>query len=54
MDGMAHPPHLAREGKRLRTEEMDPQVPVGLDPKEPIADGGEVGRLRNGVGAEVV
>jgi hypothetical protein len=53
-DGVAHPPHLAREGERLRAEEVDPQVLVGLDPLEPLADGGEDGRLCDGVGVEVV
>jgi hypothetical protein len=51
---MAHPPHLAREGEGLRAEEMDSQIPVGLDPQEPFIDGGEDGRLRDGVGVEVV
>jgi hypothetical protein len=53
-DGVAHPPHLAREGERLCAEEMDPQVLVGLDPQEPLIDGGEDGCLRDGVGVEVV
>jgi hypothetical protein len=51
---VVHLPHLAREGEGLHAEEMEPQVPVGLNPQESLADGGEDGCLRNGVGVEVV
>jgi hypothetical protein len=51
---VSHLPHLAAEREGLRGEEVEPQVPVGLDPQEPLADGGKDARLRNGVGIEVV
>jgi hypothetical protein len=51
---MAHLPHLARDGEGLCTEEMERQVPVGLNPKESLVDSGEDGRLSDGVGVEVV
>jgi hypothetical protein len=53
-DGMAHLPHLAREGEGLCTEEMEPQVPVGLNPQESLTDGREDGCLHDGIGVEVV
>jgi hypothetical protein len=51
---VAHLPHLAREGEGLRTEEMEPHDLVGLKPQESLADSGEDGRLRDGVGVEVM
>jgi hypothetical protein len=51
---VAHLPHLVEEREGLRTEEVEPQVPVGLNPQKPLAGGEEDGRLRNGVGVEVV
>jgi hypothetical protein len=51
---VAHLPHLTVEGEGLCTEEMEPQVPVGLNPEESLADGGEDGRLSDGVRVAVV
>ena len=42
---MAHLLHLAREGERLRPEEVEPQVPMGLDPQVPFSNDGEDGLL---------
>jgi len=33
---------------------VEPQIPVGSDPRIPLVDGDEDGRLRNGIGAKVV
>jgi hypothetical protein len=54
LDSMAHLLHLAREGERFRSEEVDPHVPVGLYPYVSFADGCEDGRLSDGVRVEVV
>jgi hypothetical protein len=43
-----------RRGKKLRGEEMGPQVPVGGNPQKPFANRREDGCLRDGVGAEIV
>jgi hypothetical protein len=43
-----------RQGKRLRGDEMDPQIPVGVNPQKTLANRREDGRLRNGVGVEIV
>jgi hypothetical protein len=42
------------EGEGLRPEEMEPQVLMGLNCQVPLADGGEDGRLSDGVRVEVV
>jgi hypothetical protein len=41
-------------GEQLRTEEVEPQVLVGLDPEEPLANRREDGHLGYGVGVEVM
>jgi hypothetical protein len=46
--------HVRRHGGELRGEEMGPQVPVGVNPQKPLANCHENGRLRDGVGVEVV
>jgi hypothetical protein len=43
-----------RQGKRLHGEEMGPQIPVGVNPQKTLANRREDGRLRNGVGVEIV
>jgi hypothetical protein len=43
-----------RRGKKLRGEEMGPQVPVGGDPQISFANRREDGCLRDGVGTEIV
>jgi hypothetical protein len=43
-----------RRGKKLRREEMGPQVPVGAIPKNPSQNRREDGCLRDGVGAEIM
>jgi hypothetical protein len=43
-----------RQGKRLRGEEMGPQIPVGVNPQESFANRREEGCLRDGVGVEIV
>jgi hypothetical protein len=45
-------PH--RRGKRLRGEEMGPQIPVGDNPQKPFANRREDGCLRDRVGVEIV
>jgi hypothetical protein len=45
-------PH--RQGKRLRGEEMGPQIPVGVNPQESFTTRREDGCLRDGVGVEIV
>lgn len=47
-------PSPRRLGEVLRIEEMKPEVPVGLDPQIPLADGGKDCRLRDGVRGEMV
>jgi hypothetical protein len=43
-----------RRGKKLRGEEMGPQVPVGGNPQISFANRREDGCLRDGVGTEIV
>jgi hypothetical protein len=43
-----------RQGKKLRGEEMGPQILVGVNPQKAFANRREDGRLRDGVGVEVV
>jgi hypothetical protein len=50
----ADPPFPRRQGKRLRGEEMGPQIPVGVNPQKSLANRREDGRLRDGVGVEIV
>jgi hypothetical protein len=61
LEGAATGPHRhvdlpfpRRQGKKLCGEEMDPQIPVGVNPQKTLANHHEDGRLRNGVGVEVV
>src|SRR5699024_7444040 len=42
------------QGKELRSEEMKPQIPVGVNPQKTLANRCEDGRLRNRVGVKVV
>ena len=48
----------ARRARRLsgmpRPEEMEPQLPMGSNPQIPLTDSDEDGRLRDGIGVEVV
>jgi hypothetical protein len=46
--------HVRRCGEEFSGEEMGPQVPVGVNPQKPLANRHENGRLRDGVGVEVV
>jgi hypothetical protein len=46
--------HVRRRDKELRGEEMGPQIPVGVNPQKPLANRHKNGRLRDGVGVEVV
>jgi hypothetical protein len=46
--------HVRRRGEELRGEDMGPQVPVGVNPQKPLANRCENGRLRYGVGVEVM
>jgi hypothetical protein len=50
----ANSPLPRRQGKRLRGEEMGPQIPVGVNPQKPFANRREDGCLRDGVGAEIM
>jgi hypothetical protein len=50
----ADPPFPRRQGKRLRGEEMGPQILVGVNPQKSFANRREDGHLRDGVGAEIV
>jgi hypothetical protein len=50
----ADSPFPRRQGKRLRGEEMGPQIPVGLNPQKPFANRREDGCLRDGDGVEIV
>ena len=43
-----------RLGSEPRLKEVEPQLPVGGNAQVPLADGDEDGRLRDGVGVEVV
>jgi hypothetical protein len=43
-----------RRGKRLRREEMGPQIPVGVNPQKSFANRCEDGCLRDRVGVEIV
>ena len=43
-----------RLGHEPHSKEVEPQLPVGGNAQVPLADGDEDGRLRNGVGVEVV
>jgi hypothetical protein len=61
LEGAATGPHrhtdllcLRRRGKELHREEMGPHIPVGVNPQKTLANRREDGRLRNGVGVEVV
>jgi hypothetical protein len=51
---MVHLSHLIGERERFHTEEMKPQISVGLNPLESLTNGGEDGCLSNGDGIEVV
>jgi hypothetical protein len=42
------------KAKKLRGEEMGPQIPVGVNPQKTLANRRKDGRLRNGVRVEVV
>jgi hypothetical protein len=60
-EGCSHQParhtdllHVRRRSKKLHTKEMSPQVPVGVNPQKPLANRHENGRLRDGVGVEVM
>jgi hypothetical protein len=46
--------HVRRRDEELRGEEMGPQVPVGVNPQKTLANRHENGRLRYGVGVEVI
>jgi hypothetical protein len=46
--------HVRRRGEELLGEEIGPQVPVGVNPPKPLANRRENGRLRDGVGVEVM
>ena len=52
-----HLPH-AHRARRLggmpRPEEVEPQLPMGGNPHIPLTDDDEDGRLRDGVGVEVM
>jgi hypothetical protein len=50
----ANSPLPRRQGKRLREEEMGPQIPVGANPPKSYANRREEGCLRDGVGAKIV
>jgi hypothetical protein len=43
-----------RRGKRLRREEMGPQIPMGVNPQKSFANRREDGCLRDRVGVEIV
>jgi hypothetical protein len=51
---VAHLLHVGGEGERLCVEEVELQVPMGLNSKVPFTDDDEDGRLRDGVGVEVM
>jgi hypothetical protein len=46
--------HLHRQRKWLRVEEMDLEIPMGVDPEVSLADRHEDRRLSNGVRVEAV
>jgi hypothetical protein len=50
----ADPLFPRRQSKRLCGEEMGPQIPVGVNPQKAFANRHEDGRLRDGVGVEIV
>jgi hypothetical protein len=50
----ANSPLPRRQGKRLRGEEMGPQIPVGVNPQKPFTNHHENVCLRDGVGAEIM
>jgi hypothetical protein len=50
----ADPSFPRRRGKKLRGEEMGPQVPVRVNPQVAFTNRREDGGLRDGVGTEVV
>ena len=55
--GPHHPPRARRAcwfGGEPRPEEVEPQLPMGSNPQIPLVDGDEDGRLRDGIGVEVV
>jgi hypothetical protein len=61
LKGAAAGPHrhadllcLHCQGKELHSEEMEPQIPVGINPQKTLANRREDGRLHNRVGVEVV
>jgi hypothetical protein len=61
LEGAATGPHrhtdllrVRRRGEELRREEMGPQIPVRVNPQKTIANRRKDGRLRNGVGVEVM
>jgi predicted nuclease with RNAse H fold len=61
LEGAATGPHrhtdllrIRRQGEELRGEEVGPQIPVNFDPQKTLTNRREDGRLRNGVGVEVV
>jgi hypothetical protein len=45
---------VRRHGEELRGEEMGPQVPMRVNPQKTLTNCREDGRLRNGVGVEVM
>jgi hypothetical protein len=46
--------HVRRRGEELHGEEMGPQFPVRVNPQNTLANHCDYGRLRNGVGVEVM
>jgi hypothetical protein len=50
----ANPLFPCRQSKRLHGEEMGPQIPVGVNPQKGFTNRHEDGRLRDGVGVEIV
>jgi hypothetical protein len=61
LKGAATGPHchtdllcLCCQGKELHSEEMEPQIQVGVNPQKTLANRREDGRLHNRVGVEVV
>ena len=46
--------HARRLGGENRLKQVEPQLLVGSDPQIPLVDSDEDGRLRDGIGAEVV
>jgi hypothetical protein len=61
LEGAATGPHHhadllfpRRQGEELRGEDMGPQILVGVNPQKTLTNRRKDGRLRNGVGVEVV